>query len=496
MKGIMIQGTSSDAGKSFLVTALCRALANDGWKVCPFKSQNMSNNSYVTREGLEMGRAQAVQAEAARLQPDVYMNPILLKPRKDTLSEIILMGKVYSTPDDGSRYFKNFTMNVGIQTVRKALDYISNHYDVIVIEGAGSPAEINLNSTEIVNMRIAREADVPVILVTDVDRGGSLASVVGTLILLGEDRQRVKGIIFNKFRGDLSLFEDAVQWIEDYTKIKVIGVMPYLKDVLVESEDSLSINSNYESLKANKLTIGIIKIPYVSNNTDIEPFRFESDVEIFLVDAFTDFNKLDAVIIPGTKSTILDMQYLHESGIAKSLKTFYENGGYIFGICGGYQMLGTMISDELGIDNPSIKSIAGLGLLPVRTYFETTKTVNQVSGNMIYPGFDNFNVDGYEIHFGKTEPLQSNFGHSLFSLNNHQEGFALDNLRVGGTYLHNVFHNDAFRNLWLNLIRNKKQYTEQPTVNTEKIKEQSYESLAKAAFEFLDMDYIMKLINI
>jgi adenosylcobyric acid synthase len=495
MKGIMIQGTSSDAGKSFLATAFCRALANQGYKVCPFKSQNMSNNSYVTLDGLEMGRAQAVQAEAARLQPDVYMNPILLKPRKDTLSEIILLGKVYSTPDNGSNYFKNFTTGPGIATVRNSLAYIQNHYDLIVIEGAGSPAEINLNATEIVNMRIAREADVPVILVTDVDRGGSLASIVGTLTLLGEDRERVKGIIFNKFRGDITLFEDAVRWIEDYTKVKVIGVMPYLKDILIESEDSLSVNWDPEKSRRNKVTIGVIKIPYISNNTDIEPFRFENDVEIVLADAFTDFNKLDAVIIPGTKSTIQDMQYLYESGITKALQIFYKNGGFVFGICGGYQMLGETIRDEMGIDNPSLKSIEGLGLLPVETTFEADKTVNQVTGSFIFPGFYNCNVSGYEIHFGKTEPFRSDYGHPLFMLNGHPDGFAVDGLRCGGTYLHNIFHNDGFRNLWLNLIRNKKQYTTQPEVNTEKIKELSYESLAKAAFDFLDMDYVLKLLK-
>ncbi|HBF38005.1 MAG TPA: cobyric acid synthase [Firmicutes bacterium] len=495
MKGIMIQGTSSDAGKSFLATAFCRALANQKYKVCPFKSQNMSNNSYVTPDGLEMGRAQAVQAEAARLQPDVYMNPILLKPRKDTLSEIILLGKVYSTPDNGSNYFKNFTMGPGIATVRNSLAYIQNHYDLIVIEGAGSPAEINLNATEIVNMRIAREADVPVILVTDVDRGGSLASIVGTLTLLGEDRKRVKGIIFNKFRGDITLFEDAVRWIEDYTKIKVIGVMPYLKDVLIESEDSLSIDSGFRNSNANKVSIGIVKIPYVSNNTDIEPLRFENDIEIVFADKFTDFKKLDAVIIPGTKSTIQDMKYLHDSGIAKALKTFYENGGFIFGICGGYQMLGETIRDEMGIDNPSLKSIEGLGLLPVQTSFETAKTVNQVSGTLVFPGSESFHVSGYEIHFGKTEPVRLDCGHPLFMLNGHPDGFAVDSLRCSGTYLHNVFHNDGFRNLWLNLIRNQKQYPTQPEVNTEKIKELSYESLAKAAFDFLDMDYVLKLLK-
>jgi adenosylcobyric acid synthase len=495
MKGIMIQGTSSDAGKSFLVTALCRALSNQGMNVCPFKSQNMSNNSYVTLEGLEMGRAQAVQAEAARLQPDVYMNPILLKPRKDILSEIILMGKVYSTPDEGSLYFKNFAVNVGLPTVGKALAYINHHYDVIVIEGAGSPAEINLNATEIVNMRIAKEADVPVILVTDVDRGGSLASVVGTLELLGEDRQRVKGIIFNKFRGDIALFEDAVRWIEDYTKIKVVGVMPYLNDVLVESEDSLNIHCNYQSSTQNKITVGVIKLPYVSNNTDIEPFRFESDVEIIIADHFTDLQKLDAVIIPGTKSTINDMLFLWKSGIAVALQSFYQKGGFIFGLCGGYQILGEVITDELGVDNPSLKHIEGLGLLPVQTTFKASKTVNQATGRLVFPGFKSFQVSGYEIHFGTTQPLKPGLGHPLFELGGHPEGFAVNDLSCAGTYLHNAFHNDAFRNLWLNQIRKQKQYVELPAVNTAKIKEQSYESLAKAAFEFLDMKYIFNLIN-
>jgi len=495
MKGIMIQGTSSDAGKSFLVTALCRALANQGMKVCPFKSQNMSNNSYVTKDGLEMGRAQAVQAEAARLQPDVYMNPILLKPRKDTLSEIILMGKVYSTPDEGSLYFKNFAMNTGLQTARQALEYINHHYDVIVIEGAGSPAEINLNATEIVNMRIAKEADVPVILVTDVDRGGSLASVVGTLELLGEDRQRVKGIIFNKFRGDIALFEDAVRWLEDYTKIKVVGVMPYLNDVQVESEDSLNVDYRYQSSSQNKITIAVVKLPYVSNNTDIEPFRFENDVDIIIADRFTDLQKVDAVIIPGTKSTIHDMLFLRESGIAAALQSFYKKGGFIFGLCGGYQILGEVITDELGVDNPSLKHIEGLGLLPVQTTFKASKTVNQATGRLVFPSFKSFNVSGYEIHFGSTQPFNPGLGHPLFELNGNPEGFAMDDLRCAGTYLHNAFHNDDFRNLWLNQIRKQKDYAELSVVSTAEIKEQSYQSLAKAAYEFLDMKYISNLIN-
>ena len=236
MNGLMIQGTSSGSGKSFIVTGLCRLLSNIGFNVCPFKSQNMSNNSVTTHNGLEISTAQAVQAKAARLIPETFMNPILLKPRHDKSSEIILNGRLYSRSTDG---YRNFAQTEGINAVRKALTHISKNFDAVIIEGAGSPAEINLNSTEIVNMRIAREADVPVILTADVDRGGSLAAVVGTLELLGNDRERVKGIIFNMFRGDINLFNDAVKWTEDYTGVKVIGVVPFVKNVKLPEEDSL-----------------------------------------------------------------------------------------------------------------------------------------------------------------------------------------------------------------------------------------------------------------
>ena len=308
MKGVMVQGTSSDSGKSFIATALCRIFSDMGYNVCPFKSQNMSNNSYVTADGLEMGRAQGVQAEAARVEPQAFMNPILLKPRKDTSSEIVLLGKVCDAPCD-KNYYKDFTMGKGIETVREALSIIDKNFDLMVCEGAGSPAEINLNAGEIANMRVAREADVPVILVTDVDRGGSLASVVGTLELLGEDRKRVKGIIFNKFRGDISLFQDAVEWTEKHTGVKVVGVMPWLTDIIIEGEDILSLNWNSGSGDcAEKLRVGVVKFPRVSNHTDIEAFRFEPDVEIVELSSPAQLPRIDAVVLPGTKSTVLDMK--------------------------------------------------------------------------------------------------------------------------------------------------------------------------------------------
>lgn len=269
MKGIMIQGTGSNAGKSFLVTGLCRLFSDLGHRICPFKSQNMSNNAYTTENGLEMSLAQAVQAEAARLRPEVFMNPVLLKPRGDTRSEIVVMGKALDVAADRN-YYRTFTMNEGLTALRRALSHIEKHFDAVVIEGAGSPAEVNLNATEIVNMRVAREADVPVILAADVNRGGALASVVGTLELLGEDRERVKGIVFNQFRGDIALFEDAVRWTEDRTGIRVVGVLPWLTDVRLPSEDSLSDRGDAEPDAPDREAAYDLLAAYLKTHLDME----------------------------------------------------------------------------------------------------------------------------------------------------------------------------------------------------------------------------------
>ena len=273
----MIQGTSSDAGKSFIVAGLCRLLARDfNLRVCPFKSQNMSNNSFLIHDDLEISLAQAIQARAAGIEPEVFMNPILLKPRHEKSSDIILNGKIFERPAEKNFYFENFTEREGIQAVREALSYIEKNFDTVIIEGAGSPAEINLNAHEIVNMRIARETDVPVILVADVDRGGSLASVVGTLELLGRDRERVKGIIFNKFRGDINLFQSAVEWTENYTGVKVVGVLPFAKNIFLEAEDSLSENFNRgvksENLLTNDAAFDAIA-DLIKNNLDLNFLR-------------------------------------------------------------------------------------------------------------------------------------------------------------------------------------------------------------------------------
>lgn len=493
MQGIMIQGCSSDAGKSYVATALCRVLADKGFHVSPFKSQNMANNSYVTWDGGEIGRAQGVQAEAAGVRPETYMNPILLKPRQETGSEIVLFGQVLKTMP-GSEYHRSFTLTEGLQAVRKGLQIIAENYDMIVIEGAGSPAEVNLNAREIVNMRVAREADVPVLLVVDINRGGSFASIVGTLELLGEDRQRVKGLIFNQFRGDLSLFADGVRWIENYTGIKVVGVLPYLEDVHIEGEDSLSINFQHISAArpGQAVELGIVRLPYISNHTDMEIFQYEPDVNIRFVDDFTALESFDAIIIPGTKSTIGDLLHLEQSGLAARLRDYQ---GFVFGICGGYQMLGRQLIDEEGVDFQPGAVKEGLGLLPTTTRFQAKKAVSQVQAVGCHPLTAQMPVTGYEIHLGCTE-IESAAVQPLWQLaEGLPEGAATADLRRAGSYLHNVFHNDNFRTVWLNQIRRAKGLPERPLVDTQAQKEAQYQRLADYARQYLDIDYIMSIIN-
>jgi adenosylcobyric acid synthase len=472
----------------------------------------MSNNSYATKDGREMGRAQATQAEAARLVPEVFMNPILLKPRKDTTSEIVLMGRVLNVPAERD-YYRTFTMDKGIETVRSALAHIENHFDVVLIEGAGSPAEINLNDTEIVNMRVAREADVPVILTADVDRGGALASVVGTLELLGNDRERVQGIIFNKFRGDLSLFESAVHWTEDRTGIKVIGVMPWIPDVHIAGEDSLSIRwrdgrktEDAEPKDAERrgstLGVGVVRLPYISNHTDFEAFETESDVKLIEVDEQTPLGRVDAIILPGTKSTIQDMKALRDSGLAARLVEFYKEGGFLFGLCGGYQMLGERIDDRYFRDNDELREIEGLGLLPVVTTFEAEKMTVQSSGWVVYPSFlsPSGHIEGYEIHFGETRRLRKDGDfYPLFFLNGREDGLAGPELRVAGTYLHDAFHNEAFRTFWLNALRRRKGLPERSLPGRSEgasKKDKAYDTLAARMTEYLDVEYIIKLAGV
>jgi len=492
LKGVMIQGTSSDAGKSFVVTGLCRVFSDMGYKVAPFKSQNMSNNSYVTWDGKEIGRAQGAQAEAARALPTVYMNPILLKPMMDTRSEVVLLGEVFR-PLDGWEYHKGFTMGKGLEVIRQSLEELSKDYDTVVIEGAGSPAEVNLNDREIVNMRVANLAHTPVILVTDIDRGGSFASLVGTLELVGENRRYIKGVIFNKFRGDIALLQDGLDWFEQYTGIPVVGVLPYLEDVAIETEDALSRQRLGKYMTKEPLDIAVIGLKRVSNNTDVEPFQYEEDVRIRIVSSAREFGNPHAVIIPGTKSTIDDMEELRKNGLDEVICEYAENGGIIFGVCGGYQMLGERIYDELGVDRASKGDKPGLGLLPIETSFVEEKRVRRVSGKIVCRRFCDIPVEGYEIHLGRTQ--KTGDIEDFLSLGDSLDGVSKNDGQVIGCYLHNIFHNDLFRNRWLNMVRGKAELPLREQVDTAGIKELSFKKLAEACRKHLDINAILKMME-
>lgn len=487
MKGIMIQGTSSDSGKSFIATGLCRLLSNMGMKICPFKSQNMSNNAYVTHDGLEISIAQSVQAHAARLTPEVFMNPILLKPRHNQSSEIILNGRVFA---HSTRHYREFTRNEGIHAIRESLRYIERNFDAVIIEGAGSPAEVNLNDTEIVNMRIAREADVDVLLVADVDRGGSLASVAGTLELLDSDRERVRGIIYNKFRGDIELFRSAVEWTENYTGIKVAGVIPYLDDVNVSGEDSLNIKG---VKKGTGISIGIIRFPGISNFSDFDSFIHEPDVNLICVDGNTsikEFHSLDAIILPGTKNTFSSLNWLSNSGLDVMIRNF---NGYIFGICGGMQIMGRELIDPNHIENDSVSHASGLALIPSSTNFNSqNKITRQVSG---FISGTHEHIHGYEIHYGLTTHEYNHDFHELFMIHEAPEGITSHDMRITGTYIHGIFSNDNFRTLWLNQIRRHKNYGSRDKTDTRTVNDDAYDKIAEVLAQNLDMNLILKLIH-
>lgn len=484
MKGVMIQGTSSDAGKSYVTTALCRVLSNKGIRVAPFKSQNMSNNSHVTIHGEEIGRAQGVQALAARVEPSVLMNPILLKPKKNALSEIILFGHVYGdTTSQG--LFKNFARTDGAKAVEYAKEKLSESYEAVVIEGAGSPVEINLNDREIVNMYVARAFDVPVILVADIDRGGVFAQIVGTLKLLDEsDRKRVRGIIINKFRGDITLFEDGKKWLEDYTGVPILGVLPHL-DIDIENEDRLSFKL-VDNDRA-ELTIGVLDLPFISNATDLEAFSVEDDVQLKMVRSVEALWACDALIIPGTKSTQEDLQIFMEMGFDKALQK-YANDRHVFGICGGFQMMGSLLKDPEGVDSNKASEMKGFGLFEGTTVFEKSKKVCKSSGYVIETGEP---VEGFEIHLGQTE-LEKGLC-SLLMLGDHPDG--IDMGLIKGTYLHHIFHNDAFRTRWLNEVRRMKGLPERELINSALRHEEAFEELAKAFEANVDVEAILEMMR-
>lgn len=494
-KSIMIQGTASTVGKSILCTALCRIFTQDGYNVTPFKSQNMSLNSHSTPEGGEMGRAQVMQAEAAKKVPSVKMNPILLKPTSDKKSQVIINGKPYANME-ATEYFKFKPELKG--KIKEIFEEVKNESDIVVIEGAGSPAEINLNKEDIVNMGMAKIANSPVVLVGDIDKGGVFASLVGTMMLLKEDeRKRVKGVIINKFRGSYEILKPGIKMLEDLINVPVIGVVPHF-NLNLEDEDSVTDWRKFNENNEGDIEVAIIRLPYMSNFTDFNALRVYKDIKIKFVDKAEKLGAPDLIIIPGSKSTIYDMNFLRSSGIEEAIKACHERGSYVFGICGGYQMLGMEIIDEDSVETEE-KNTKALSLINAITTFKEHKTTTLCEGRDNLYGLK---LRGYEIHMGETKL----FGEekpfvTLESRNNSKvevfDGVINHNKTVIGTYIHGIFDNSEFTRSFLNHIRISKGL--KPIEDTPKdfweYKEEQYDELAKIVRENLDMDKLYSILE-
>jgi adenosylcobyric acid synthase len=481
MRGVMIQGTASDVGKSMICTAFCRILSDQGIRVAPFKSQNMSNNSYVTVLGEEIGRAQGIQAEAARAVATADMNPILLKPESDMKSQVVLFGKKLATMD-GMDYRADF-YEKGIAAIDRALASLSKTYTHLVIEGAGSPAEVNLNDREIVNMAVAERADVPVILVADIERGGVFASIVGTLALM-PNPERVKGLLINKFRGDIRLFEDGIAFLESYTSIPVLGVIPYFGNHEIEQEDSLGVRELTVKTSARPIDIAVLKHPYLSNFTDIEPFLNEPDAAVRWVEYVKDLGQPDVLIFPGTKSTIADLRYWKEQGMEAALHSL-PHETRIVGLCGGFQMLGESLSDPNGFDGTKAAHEQGFGLIPgMATCFAEEKFVKRRSGTARLQE-KAVQVTGYEIHTGRSTVLDE----PLISYEDGDEGVQLG--QIIGTHLHGFFDDAECRRTFLAPIRREKNLSE-PAVRETQDRYSRWADHVKAHIDWKQVEQMME----
>lgn len=494
---IMLQGTASSVGKSLLTAALCRIFKQDGYNVAPFKSQNMALNSFVTSEGKEIGRAQAVQAEAAMVEPMVEMNPILLKPTSDVGCQVILNGVVY----------KNMTADVYHNNkaelrdeISKAFDKLDSSFDVVVIEGAGSPAEINLRENDLVNMGLAELIDSPVILVGDIDRGGVFASIYGTIMLMTEqERERIKGFIINKFRGDIELLKPGIKMLEELVNKPCLGVIPYMK-LNIDDEDS--VTDRFSSKFIGDINIAVIRTPYISNFSDFTPLEIEEGVNVIYVTNREQLDNADLIILPGSKNTIRDIEFVFNSGIDKAIYKKHREGVPIIGICGGYQMLGQQVEDPNHIES-SIERINGLCLLDAKTVIKEKKQTKQVTGKLVTE-LNSFNVNkntfvtGYEIHMGETELFSDS--HHVFELEDGRLDGAINKSgNVFGTYLHGIFENDDLRRSIIKALKDKKGIAEDSEqLSYKELKDNEYNKLAQAVRDNADLDkirMIMGLIN-
>lgn len=511
---LMIQGTMSNAGKSLICAGLCRIFHQDGLRVAPFKAQNMALNSFITKEGLEMGRAQVVQAEAAGVEPSVLMNPILLKPTTDMGSQVIVNGRPLGNyrAMDYYRHKSDF-----IPYVRNAYERLATENDLIIIEGAGSPAEINLRENDFVNMGMAKIADAPVLLVGDIDRGGVFAQLYGTIALLEPDEQaRIKGVIINKFRGDKTILDPGLDLLYEKIHRPCLGVVPYA-DVHLEEEDSLAASlDEYE--KGQGLDIAVIRLPRISNFTDFQVFTMENGVSVRYCRSVAELGSPDLIILPGTKSTIADLKWLRESGLEARIKRLNAGGTPVIGICGGFQMMGENITDPDGAEADPGTTIAGIGLLPLETVFSKQKTMKEVKGPVsdylygllpvgLHRGsrdLSRISVKGYEIHMGKTRFTSSASTHSFTGTRSSADtGAKILSISgkqgmVLGTYVHGIFDEPDFRGILLDTLAEKKgvRRSERPSVTYDEYKEQQYDKLADLLRENLDMKAIYRIAGL
>jgi len=483
---LMVVGTTSHAGKSLLTAVICRILTRQGWRVAPFKGQNMALNAYVTANGDEMGHAQAVQAWAAGVEPVVEMNPILLKPQGDMTSQVILNGKAVGNVSAADYYQQYF--DVGWQAIQEALRRLSQDFDWIVCEGAGSPAEINLKYRDLTNMRVAKYLNAPTLLVVDIDRGGAFAHVVGTLELLDpEERALIRGVIINKFRGQRSLLQPGITWLEERTGIPVVGVIPWLEQAF-PAEDSLALFERRSNSQGD-LDIAVIRLPRIANFTDFDSLEAEPTVNLHYVSPQQPFGEPDAVILPGSKTTIADLVTLQGMGMAAQLQNYARTGGTILGICGGLQMLGKTLSDPEGLEGTA-GEYRGLGLLPLETRITNEKVTRQRQAIALYP--QALPVTGYEIHQGRTTVLKD-----LALFDDPSLGVISADQSIWGTYLHGLFDNGAWRRAWLNQLRQQRGLKPLPTdvANYPEQRALLLDSVTDAVAAHLDLSSLLKAAN-
>jgi len=512
---IMVQGTGSSVGKSLMATALCRIFRQDGYSVAPFKAQNMSLNSFVTPDGAEIGRSQAVQADAAGVEPTADMNPVLLKPEVDYRSQIVVMGR-----PAGRLESKRFNQRKeGLwEVVAGALDRLRTRFDVVVIEGAGSPAEINLRRGDIVNMEVALHTRSPVLLVGDIDKGGVFASVYGTVMLLcAEERDLIQGVLINKFRGDLSILKPGLGMLEELIGVPVLGVVPYFSDIYVPEEDSPATRNTLRSVSGAVIDVAVIALPHISNFDDFDPLDREPGVGLRYVRSTDQLGRPDMVIIPGTKTTVADLAYLRDNGMADRLVQLVKDGVAVVGICGGYQMLGCDILDLERVESECGR-VPGLGFLPVTTRFAPQKETHRVSGFVtadrgLLDGSRGLAFEGYEIHMGSTTPaegqdsVRSEGTSGCESANPFQllkrsgrqvdvdDGYLSADGWVIGTYIHGLFRNTQLRR---NLVRAlaKRKHVRLPPPEDDLSQDSEYDRLADLVRDNLDMDSIYRLVGL